>query len=250
MADPINVENEQDDITANPFPSMDEMENVEEIVLGNEFDETASVIIPRKTNYEYTQISKFKGIKRSFKIFNDIYLHHSLESFRNKDDTETRINITFLDSVPTRQRHLPLNWLYSALATNTLGLFLIYLGEFSGFGIAHPYMLPVGIVLITSGLVCAMIFAYRTQDKMIYQSLIGHVPLIELFNKPKDSDYKSFVDTLATHILQAQKRQGLSMKQRLKGELSDLRRLSEEGEITVECYEQARSLIFKHKEYQ
>ena len=85
MSDSDNIENTQNDITANPFPDMDQMDSADEIVLGNEFDETASVIIPRSTNHTYMQVNKFRGVKLFFKIYNDIYLHKSVESFRDKN---------------------------------------------------------------------------------------------------------------------------------------------------------------------
>lgn len=218
----------------------------EEIVLGDEFDETASVIIPRKTNHQYDQISKFKGINYYFTIFNEIYLHQTVESFRNKNNEDTRINLTYIDAEPIRKRYFAWNYLYGALATLFFGALLIYLG---GFEIARPYMLPAGIVLFTAGINLTLIFFYRTQDKIIYHSFAGDVPLIELFHKPKQSAYTMFIDILQLHIVQAQQRQGLTMKQRLKIELSDLRRLSEEGVITVDVYKHARGLILQHKGY-
>lgn len=252
MIDPVNIEEDDDEeiTTINPFSGMEDQPDVEEIVLGNEFDETESVIIPRKTNHEYAQISKYKGINRFFKIFNDVYMHQSIKSFRNKNDTETRINLTYINAEPKRGGHFAWKWLFNAYITGFVGAILFYVGGLSGLEIAHPYMLPIGVVLITIGLVSTMLFYYRTQDKMIYQSLVGQVPLIELFNRPNDDEYQLFTDTLKSHIKEAQQRMGLNMKQRLKLELSDLRRLSEEGVITVEAYEQARGLIFKHEEYQ
>jgi len=222
---------------------------VEEVVLGCEFDETASVIIPRKVNHRYTQKSRVKGIARFFKIYNDIYLHQSIESFRNKNDADTRINLTFLNPEPIRQKHVAWNWLYSALVACLLGVQFIYIGEYSNFDIAHPYMLPIGTLIVTAGMIFTQIFFYRTQDKIIYQSYVAQVPLIELFHRPKETDYQIFTGTLELHIRQAQQREGLNMKHRLKGELSDLRRLSEEGEITVEAYEKARAVILNHEEY-
>ena len=249
MIDPV-YEDEEESTASNAFSEFETLSGVEEIVLGNEFDETASVIIPRKTNHQYIQVSKFRGIKRFFKIFNDVYLHQSIESFRNKNKSDTRLNLTFIDPEPIRKIHFAWNWVYSAYVTIFLGALLIYIGEFSGLVLAHPYMLPISVVLITAGMIFSMIFFYRTQDKIIYKSLVGQVPLIEMFNRPNQADFKRFTESLVVYILQSQRRLGLTMKQRLIGELSDLRRLSEEGIITVEAYEQARAIIFKHKEYQ
>lgn len=250
MADPDNIESNQDDVTSDQFPDMEDMLAVEEIVLGNEFDETASVIIPRKTNHEYMQANKYRRVKVFFKIYNDVYLHRSVESFGNKKDEATRFNLSFISPEPRRQSHFAWSWFFVALMSYFLGSLLVYLGAFSGLEIVHHNMLPIGLVLIVIGMFSTVVFLYRTQDKFIYQSLVGQVPLIEIFNQQKMTNYQIFTETLKLHIEQAQQRQGLTMKQRLKGELTDLRRLSEEGVITVDAYEQARGLIFKHEEYQ
>lgn len=223
---------------------------VEEVTAGKEFDETASVIIPGKTNHQYKQKSRFKGITHFFKMYNDIYMHITTRSIVNKSNAATRINLTFLNPEPIRQKFFAWNWLYAAMVACLLGVQLIYFGEFSDFDMAHPYMLPIGTVLVVAGLLLTQVFYYRTQDKMIYKSLVGQVPLIEVFYRPEQSVYRVFTGVLKLHIVQAQQRSGLNMKHRLRGELSDLRRLSEEGVITNEDYEQARALIFKHKEYQ
>lgn len=247
---------ELDNITSDPTSFLDAVDEpaeigdtkfVEEIVLGDEFDETASVIIPRTTNHQYDQISKFKGINYYFKIYNDIYLHHSVESYRNKDNEDTRINLTYIDAEPTRKRSFAWNFLYGALATFFFGAMFIYLG---GFEISHFYMMPAGIMLITAGVILTLNFFYRSEDKIIFHSFAGGIPLIELFHKPNQSGYNMFIDILQLHIAQSQLRPGLDIKHRLKIELSDLRRLSEEGVITVESYEHARGLILQHKGYQ
>ena len=140
MVDPINIEEDQDSMASSPFPDMQDMEDVEEIVLGNEFDETASVIIPRATNYEYRQANKFRGVKIAFKIYNDVYMHQAVESFRNKKVSPTRFNLTFINPEPTRKSHFAWNWFFVALVTYFLGSLLVYLGGFSGLEVAHPNM--------------------------------------------------------------------------------------------------------------
>ena len=249
MADSDDAVINKDEMQSDSFSDMGDMTDVEEIVLGNEFDETASVIIPRATNHEYSQVNKFRRVKLIFKIYNDVYLLKSVESFRDKKAAPTRFNLTFIDPEPIRLIHFAWNWFFVALISYFLGSILTYLGGFSGLEIAHSVMLPIGLVLIAVGIFSTMIFLYRTQDKFIYHSSVGKTPLISVFNQKERTDYQIFVDTLKLHINQAIERQGLTMLQRLKGELTDLRRLSEEGVITVEAYEQARGLIFKHKEY-
>ena len=222
---------------------------VEDVTVGCEFDETASVVIPATIDHKYTQSSKCRGITRYFKIYNKIYMHQAIESLKNNKESNTRINLTFLNPDPVRQKYYAWNWLYSALALCFLSVQIIYIGEYSQFEIAHPYMLPIGTLLMTISMILTQIFFYRSQDKMIYRSFVADVPLIELFYKPGDIEYQIFTVKLKLHILQAQNRDELNMKHRLKGELSDLRRLSEEGVILNKTYARARDVILKHKAY-
>lgn len=219
---------------------------VEEVVIGNEFEDTPSVIRPRKTDHRYTQVNKLKGSRRHFKIYNDIFLQHSFESFRNKGSDSTRINLTYIDPDPEHEMHFAWNWLYASLMSFCLGILMFYPSTSNGFGAETPYLMGLGILFITASLLSALSFLYRSEDRVTYHSLAGRVPLITLGHRPKRPDYQIFVDIIKLHVSQAQERQGLSKQQRLKGELTELRRLNEEGVITLEAYERARALIFKN----
>lgn len=219
---------------------------VEEIVLGNEFDETASVIIPATIDFTYTQQNKFRGITRFFKIYNDIYLHKSIQSFRNKKIVETRINLTYINSEPVREKFFAKRWFYTALLSGAFAAFFLWIGVSFSSDMMRPYLISLSVIGLTTSVLASLIFYYRSQDKIFFRSNYSEVPLIELFYKPKQPEYLEFVEALKTHIENAQTRQGLSYQQRLKGELTDLRRLNEEGVIETAEYEHARSLILKH----
>ena len=214
---------------------------------------------PQHIDLEYVQRS-IKGVTRSFVLFDDIYLNHSLsvvnpkafalKFFKNRDKALQRVNLTYLDPKPERLVHIAWDWFLNGLAAIVWAFVIIYVGEYTDFAIAYDAMLPAGILLGTFGVIAFMVFYYKTQDKILYRSYIGKVPVLELLHRPRNEDYNNFIDVFEAAIFKAQHRDRMSMKYRLVGELKLLRRLKETGSITNADYEKARGKIFKHKEYE
>jgi len=213
---------------------------------------------PQHIDLEYVQTT-IKGITRSFVMFDDIYINHSqrvvnpkafaLKFFRYSDKAQQRINMTYLDAKPERKTHIAWDWFFNGLAAVAWAFVIIYVGEYTDFPLAHNVMLPAGILLGTFGVIAFLVFYYKTQDRVVYRSYIGQLPVFDLFHQPRNKVYKHFIDTLEAGINKAQHRDRMSMKYRLVGELKLLRKMKEAGSIANTDYETARSKIFKHKEY-
>jgi len=204
---------------------------------------------PKKINHKYIQHGGIKGITQTLTLYNDIYLHDSIKSFKSKGTHKRRIDLAHLDPRPERKVFIDWVWLYAALGATAWAFVMVYVGVFTDFAIANVTMLPIGILLGTLGMVGFMVFIYRSSDKLVYRSYIGRVPLLEIFNKPKQKEFNDFVEKLKSHIDLAQKGKGLSMQQRLGGEVKELRRHVEEGMVKNEDYEKARTRIFKHESF-
>lgn len=214
--------------------------------------------VPQKVNHEYVQRT-IKGITRSFTMYDDIYINHSLhivnpkafalDFFKSKDKEQHHVNLTYLDPKPDRLVHMAWQWFVNGLAAIAWAFVIIYVGEYTDFFISHDAMLPAGILLGTFGIISFMIFYYKTQDKIVYKSCFGQVPVMELFHMPRNEAYNKFIDTFEASIYMAQQGSRMSMKHRLAGELKLLRRMSENGSIAQTDYENARGEIFSHKEY-
>jgi hypothetical protein len=92
-------------------------------------------------------------------------------------------------------------------------------------------------------------FYYVSQNKLVYKSNVGNVPLFEVsIQRSGKQELNTFIEKLMSHIELSQGR--LTMQQRLAGELQYLRRIRDEARISCEQYELARGLIFRHKAYQ
>jgi hypothetical protein len=221
-------------------------DDITEITLSSVFDDDVH-LKPEHINIEYAQEQKFKGVRRTFKIFNDTQLYYTLKSFRHKDNKMHRINLGYVNIQPERECTVAWKWLSTAVATIVWSMLLLYIGLFTQY--KADYIVIVGILLGTFSMISMLIFYYRSQDKLIYRSFVGNIPLFEMSNhKPGNMEFESFMEKLRQHIKLAQGK--LSMHQRLVGELKDLRRIRDEGKISNELYETARNIIFKHEAYQ
>ena len=221
-------------------------DDITEITLSSVFDDDAH-LKPEHVNIVYAQEQKFKGVRRSFKIFNDTQLYYTLKSFRNKDNKKHRVNLSYVNIQPERQCYVAWNWLSTAFATIVWSMLLFYVGLFTQF--KADYIVIVAVLLGTFSMISMLIFYYRTQDKLIFNSFVGNIPLFEVSNhKSGNKDFDFFMVKLRQHIKMAQ--QKLTMHERLVGELKDLRRIRDEGKISNETYESARNIIFKHEAFQ
>ncbi len=229
-----------------------------EITLDAGPDADEAGLPPQHIDLEYVQTT-IKGITRSFVMFDDIYINHSqrvvnpkafaLKFFRYRDKAQQRVNMTYLDARPERQIHIAWDWFFNGLAAVAWAFVIIYVGEYTDYSISHDFMLPVGILLGTFGIIAFLVFYYKTQDRVVYKSYIGQLPVFDLFHMPRNKAYNNYIDVLEAGINKAQHRDRMSMKYRLVGELKLLRRMKEAGSISIADYEAARSKIFKHKEY-
>ena len=221
-------------------------DDITEITLSSDFDDDAH-LKPEHINIAFVQEQKFKGVRRTFKIFNDTQLHYTLKSFRHKDNKKHRVNLSYVSMQPDRECTVAWKWLSTAIATIVWSMLLLYVGLFTQF--KADYIVIVGVLLGTFSMISMLIFYYRTQDKLIYRSFVGNIPLFEVSNhKPGNREFDLFMEKLRQHIKLAQDK--LSMHQRLVGELKDLRRIRDEGKISNEQYEVARNIIFKHEAFQ
>jgi len=221
-------------------------DDITEITLSSEFDDDEH-LKPERINIVYVQEQKFKGVRRTFKIFNESQLYYTVKSFRHKDNKKHRVNLSYVNIHPERECTVAWRWLSTTLATIVWSMLLLYAGLFTQF--KADYIVIVGVLLGTFSVISILIFYYRTQDKLIYRSFIGNIPLFEVSNhKPGNREFDSFMEKLRQHIKLSQAK--LSMHQRLVGELKDLRRIRDEGTISNEHYESARNTIFKHEAFQ
>lgn len=225
-----------------------------EISLGDAHYREDDEIQPKVKNHEYIQSNSIKGLHRTFKLYDNLYLYCSKKAFvpkkfRSIESPEHRVDLTYLDLKPFKSRLIAWRWLLWGLILLATSVLTIYIGEFSGFSIAHPLMLPVGVLIGTFGLVFILLSYYKSYSLMVYRSYAGRVPLVVLTHKPRNKDYKAFTSLVEDKIRDAQRRNGITMRDRLVGEMKDIRRLKDAGIVNEAWYHQAQSKIFKHEAF-
>lgn len=217
----------------------------EEIIIADVFEENEDEI--REVHAKFVQDSQFKGIKRSFLLFNKIQLLQSLRSFKNKRAKAYRVNLKFVRQAPERHRLLAWRSLAAsglAFACSIISASIWYYTDFKS-----DFLLVASLLFTVAGLIALLLFFYRSRDTYVYKSMAAGVALIELdYRKPNQREFDAFTDRLEAHIRKAQS-SGMSRQQMLAGELKDLRRLKERGVISEEIYAQSRTLIFKHNDF-
>jgi hypothetical protein len=231
---------------------------MDEISIGDAHYKDDSEIVPKEINHEYTQKNSVKGVFREFSLFDDIYLYCSLRLFnlkklKSEQLPKYRIDLTYLDPKPARSSKLAWKWLLRGIAATVASALVIDIsvlsGEFSGLSFSHPAMLPVGVLLGTLGFVLILLFYYKSHNTVIYRSYVGRIPLLALSHKPRKKDYREFISVIEEGILNAQSRNGITMRDRLVGEMKDVRRLKDSGVISESAYSRAQAKILKHKAY-
>jgi len=229
------------------------MENIEIDLESSEettwFSDEEKVAI-EKINFEFTQSSKIRGIYRKISIFND---HHCYQSIKNKHKRKYkyRVDLSFLDPRPFRERKVAWNWLYGSLGLALIGIVMIFLGWYSGLFTPTTYYETSLIVIISAMLISLLLFMHNSYDKVVFKSQYGRVKFIEVLNKnPNKNTFRKFLSRFVKQVKNEKSKKVFSQSKFLTRELQELRRLKNEDVISGEQYESGKALIFKHKSFQ
>jgi hypothetical protein len=136
-------------------------------------------------------------------------------------------------------------WLASSIVFFALMLALLkflppYLGENKN--------LYLGIILLVGlvGSIYSFIkFWKNTSQQQIFYSRNAHVPIVILSaGKPSKKTFSSFIDSIESRIEKFREHMSIDSEKQLTGEMKMLRRLSEDGVISVKDYENAKEKLF------
>ena len=202
---------------------------------------------PGQLSPEFVQKNWLKGSFHKYEIYRKHYLFQSVKRYRDKVDTNYRVNLAWLDPKPEIVQTLAWNWVSSALATAIWAAVLFYIAYFSQLPIKH---VDSGAILMSTLTVISLcLFFYSNEHKLIFNSYLSNVSLIELdVNKPDKASFDAFVRDIRSGIYAGW--QDKDIQQMLVGEMRELRRLRDAGILTEDTYVQARTAIFNHREYQ
>jgi hypothetical protein len=228
------------------------MENIEIDLESNDettwFSDDEKVTIDH-VNFEFDQSNKIRGISRKITIFND---HHCYQSIKNKHKRKYkyRVDLSFLDPHPLRERKVAWSWLYGSFGLTLISMIMIYIGWFSGWVTPSAYFGISLVVVISAILISLLLFVHNSYDKIIFRSQYGHVKFIEMINKyPDNRSFRKFIARFMLQVKNEKANKNYSQSKFLTRELQELRRLKNEEVISEEEYESGKTAIFKHSSF-
>ncbi|MCZ6882822.1 MAG: hypothetical protein O7F15_07455, partial [Gammaproteobacteria bacterium] len=183
-------------------------------------------------------------------IFNGNYCYQAIKN-KHQRKYKYRVDLSYLDPRPSRERHIAWKWLYATLGLAMLGALMIYGAWFANWIEPSVYYLVFLVIDISATLICLLLFMHNTYDRILFKSQYGRIKLIELLNRyPNKKTFREFVSRFILQIKQAAKAKDFNQSTFLSQELVELRRLKGETVITDTEYEIAKTAILKHKGFQ
>jgi hypothetical protein len=196
----------------------------------------------KNVNRVMVQESRFKGEVRRFEIYNDKFIKINIRNVFG--DKTYHVNMGMLEPWPTLHRRISWRWLlglsYFGLATLIYGIYLYLHPDNETIGRLIPFI----TLLLLLALAALLMFLYSSPNVMEFRSRYGYCPLIGLLkNNPNKQEFRHFTDELKTRVLAASQVVTFNKKQMLDIELKELRRLTDEGILLEQEYQQAKERV-------
>jgi len=223
-----------------------ELESFDETTLFSDQEKVAINYI----NFEFEQSNKIRGAYRKITIFND---HQCYQSIKNKHQRKYRyrVDLSFLDPHPIRERKLAWNWLCGSIGLSLLSAFMVYQGWFSDSVTPSAFYEVALVGVISAMLISLLLCVHNSYDKIIFKSQHGRVKFIEILNRyPDKVSFRKFIMKFILQVKDVKSRKEFSQSKFLTRELQEIRRLKNEDVISEIEYESAKKAIFNHKSYQ
>jgi hypothetical protein len=196
----------------------------------------------RTINNSMTQVSRAKGEKRTFHIYDDRFLDVTIDNIFGQKSYQ--LNLCMLEPWPVRNRDISWRWLLSIIYFGIAALaYSIYL-------VNHPdtellgRLIPFIVVFILLLLASLLMFLYRSPNVTEFRSrYCGCVLVSLLYGNPNREQFDKFVDELKQRILAASQAVRVDKHRMLINEITKLRRLRNDGVITEREYVAASKRI-------
>jgi hypothetical protein len=196
----------------------------------------------RTINNSMAQVSRAKGEKRTFHIYDDRFLDITIDNIFGQKNYQ--LNLCMLEPWPVRNRDISWRWLLSIIYFGIAALaYSIYL-------VNHPdtellgRLIPFIVVFILLLLASLLMFLYRSPNVTEFRSrYCGCVLVSLLYGNPNREQFDKFVDELKQRILAASQAVRVDKHRMLINEITKLRRLRNDGVITEREYVAASKRI-------
>ena len=226
---------------------MNSTETLEEILLytPEEVSQTLDETALNNITDDIAQTNKWKRWHKSFHIYDNRFL--GIDDYRSNSHKKFWISLIHLDPSPVRDKNNAFLGYLAALLMLFLGIFLSAhksLDLLMNMNI--PYQLSIASLLITVAIIVLLISIYRKNNELVFYTTSGKIPIFSMtYNFPTKKEFTQFIKNLNRSIQTANSNNFYNLSEKLAAELSEHRRLKNEGIISTQLYDQAKSNIMK-----
>ena len=207
-----------------------------------EYGEPSETIDLNQVTLELLQINKWKEQQKLIRIYDNKYLN--VNEKQAKKTCSYNIHLTLLDPNPARKRHINLKYLFVAAGLFCLAYLIYLMKQLDFLGLSNTYMYSLIVLPITIGAMLMVYMIKQAKHVLIFYSNHGRVPVVEMFYKnPTKNQFNAFAGELFNYIQTVKANNYYNDSQTLAAELSEHRRLRDEGVFSDEVYEQAKANI-------
>lgn len=193
-------------------------------------------------NMSCHQVEMFKR-ERYFELYNEKYLRVVKKNGKGKKE----FSIELISLSPDSARAFKIAWRWFAA---TIG-FLVISASVIYYLVQHfswenaLYLIPICLLSLLLAVGSVYLLLLISEHKQIFYTTYGDFPLVEILaGKPDKKSFNNFVGELNKKINTVLGNNTISTKNLQAGEMKMLRRLSAEGILSRDEYDQAKAKIF------
>ncbi|WP_455208581.1 hypothetical protein [Kaarinaea lacus] len=218
----------------------------EQITLSSpDYRDNAEAIELNQVTLELLQTVSWKEQQKLLRIFDNKFLN--INEKNAKKTTSYNIHLWLLDANPVRKRILHVKYLLTACALMALGWLAYYVIQLGIPGFSNPYLYALPVLPITAGIILLVYMIKLSKHVLLFYSDHGRIPLVEVFyNNPGKNRFNQFAGELINCIHAVKTENYFNEQQILAAELSEHRRLRDEGVISDAVYEEAKNNILTY----
>ncbi|MBC7982522.1 MAG: hypothetical protein H7Y02_01575, partial [Candidatus Obscuribacterales bacterium] len=228
---------------SNPFSSETAQLRTEHISLESETVEMRAENIPRRSLVKYQLRSRARGTTTRVTIMEGHYVALHLQRTRAQEQ-EHSVDLRFVDPRPIGVRKVGWPWMYVAIAFTVLAAAATVFATMYASPIARVWAVPTAIVLGTVTISSYLLCLYSTTESLFFVSAHGRARVIVITGGlgTTRAARKCAVDVVK-HINLARKQSKQTRQMFLRDEMREHNRLHEQGVLTNEQFEDAKTRI-------
>ncbi|MFV1982737.1 MAG: hypothetical protein ACC657_04290 [Thiohalomonadales bacterium] len=180
--------------------------------------------------------------KNNFEIKPGKYI--SVEQSKTRKKIKFCIDLMTLSPDSRIQTNLAWHWLVAIMISLLAIVIFLSIPQLISDKIIPDYKKYIIIILVSLFIFFTILFIFFSNRKCIFRTRHAKLPIIEiLISNPNKNSCNSFIDGLENEIIITTENRKLNKKQQRAGELKTLRRLSEQGVISKNEYEESKNIL-------